>query len=160
MLTMFFIRFGEDCYVVQIDDHKFVSLSNEGDVHGSLEGFTCVHQSKWNFGIHECAPRSGECSLFSIFRKDGDLIVAKKSINHGNHRCTCHPLQHVFHLWQRVFVLRKLLFIFLKSKQSLISLLLFLTRTKLATHSKYLKGTMIWASNKFFTSLSIIGSSI
>jgi hypothetical protein len=46
----------------------------------------------------------------------------------------------------------------MKSTQSLISPFFFLTGTRLATHSEYLKGTMIWASNNFFTSLSMIGS--
>ena len=102
---MFFISFGEEFYVVQIDDHTFASFSNEGDVHGSLEGFSCVHQSKGHFGIHECAARSGEGCVFFVFRQDKDLIVAEKAINHGDPGFICHPLQYVFHLWQRVIVL-------------------------------------------------------
>jgi hypothetical protein len=105
MLNVFFIIFRKDCYVIQIDDHKFVSFSNEGDVHGSLEGCSCVHQSKGHFGIHECAPRSGEGCLLSVFRQDKDLIVARKTINHEDPGCACHPLEHFFHLWQRVIVL-------------------------------------------------------
>jgi hypothetical protein len=51
----------------------------------------------------------------------------------------------------------KILFRFLKSTHSLISPFFFLIGTRLATHSEYFKGTMIWVSNNFFTSLSIIG---
>jgi hypothetical protein len=105
MLTMFFIKFGEDCYVIQIDDHKLILFSNEGNVHGSLKIFSYIHQSKGNFGIHKCAPRGGEGHLLSIFRENKDLIVAKKSINHGNLQCTYYPLQYMFHLWQRVIIL-------------------------------------------------------
>jgi hypothetical protein len=39
MLTMFFIRFGKDCYFIQIDDQTFISFSNEGDVHGLVGSF-------------------------------------------------------------------------------------------------------------------------
>jgi hypothetical protein len=46
------------------------------------------------------------------------------------------------------------------STHNLVSPFFFLTGTKLATHSKYLKGMMIWASNNFFTSFSIIGNSM
>jgi hypothetical protein len=105
MLELFFIGFGEYYNVIKIDDYKFIPFSNENDVHGSFEGFSCIHQSKGNFGIHECAPRSFEGCLFSVFRKDKYLIVSEKTINHGNLGCTCYPLQYVFHLWQRVIVL-------------------------------------------------------
>jgi hypothetical protein len=44
--------------------------------------------------------------------------------------------------------------------QSLISPFFFLTGTSLATHSEYLRGTIIWAFNNFFTSLSMRGSDI
>jgi hypothetical protein len=54
----------------------------------------------------------------------------------------------------------ELLFRFVKSTQSLISPFFFLTGTKLATHSEYLRGMIIWASKKNFTSFSIIGSNI
>jgi hypothetical protein len=49
---------------------------------------------------------------------------------------------------------------FLKSTHKLISPFFFLTGTTLAIHFEYLKGMMIWASNNFFTCLSIIGSSM
>jgi hypothetical protein len=102
---MFFVRPGENCNVIQIDDYKFIVFSNEADVHSLLEGFSCIHQSKGKFGIHEYDPQSCEGFLLSVFRLERDLIVARKAINHEDPRCTCHPLQYVLHLWQGVIIL-------------------------------------------------------
>ena len=86
MMTILFVIFREYCNVIHIDDYKFVFLPNEGDVHGSLEGFSYIHQSKGHFSIHECAPRSSEGCLLSVFRNDRDLIVYRESINHRHPR--------------------------------------------------------------------------
>jgi hypothetical protein len=50
--------------------------------------------------------------------------------------------------------------LFHPNTELLISPFFFLTGTKLATHSEYLKGMIIWASKIFLTSFSIMGNNI
>jgi hypothetical protein len=102
---MLFIRPEEYCNVIKIDDYNFFLCLDEGNVHGSLEGHSCIHQSKGHFSIHERAPGSREIRIFSILRKDRDLVIPGETIDHRHRGRTSHSLQNVLHFRQWVIIL-------------------------------------------------------
>ena len=76
MLYMLSVALQEDSDVVQVNYHKLILISNESDVHRTLECGTGVYQVERHSGVHEGSPRHSERRLLLVFREHRHLITS------------------------------------------------------------------------------------
>ena len=73
-----FLGMGWKIIQVSLYNMSFVVKSV---VHSPLKSCSSILQSKWEFSIRKCAPRTDECCLTLVLWVDISLIVARKSIH-------------------------------------------------------------------------------
>ena len=74
-------------------------------VHHRLEGSSDVHQAERNLSIHEHSPWCCKSCLFPVIRVYHDLIITRKTIQHGNLLGPHHLLQDIVHFRKRLVIL-------------------------------------------------------
>jgi hypothetical protein len=80
MFLMFFVGFGIDENVVEIDKHEFVEILHENRVHETRESSWSIGETKGHDGILVKTITSSESSLWNILLADFYLVITASQV--------------------------------------------------------------------------------
>src|SRR4051812_16206183 len=93
MFGMILLILGEDQYIIEIDQDKFICVGVEDEVHHSRESWRSIDKAERHDSIFIRTKACSECCLGNIFFTNANLMITHTKIKLGEHFSTFELLE-------------------------------------------------------------------